>query len=190
AYGGEPIADEEFASLVEAVSLIEPLIGDRPSHFEILTSAAFRWFADLAVDVAVVEVGLGGRWDATNVADGQVAVVTNVELDHEEYLGPTPRSAAEVKAGIIKPESFPVLDGAHKPAGAHAAAAAIDEAFGDTSGRVLVTGMLRGRDPDEMLAALGADRARLVIACPPPSPRALPAADVAAAASRIGVATE
>ena len=50
--------------------------------------------------------------------------------------------------------------------------------------------MLRGRDPDEMLAALGADRARLVIACPPPSPRALPAADVAAAASRIGVATE
>ena len=65
---------------------------------------------------------------------------------------------------VVARQPLVVLDGAHNPAGAHAAAAAIDEAFGDTSGRVLVTGMLRGRDPDEMLAALGADRARLVIA--------------------------
>src|SRR5207302_10942347 len=70
---------------------------------------AYRWFSDVAVDAAVVEVGLGGRWDATNVADGQVAVVTNVELDHAEYLGPTRRSAAEVKAGIVKPGSILVL---------------------------------------------------------------------------------
>ena len=52
-----------------------------------LTGAAFRWFADVAVDVAVVEVGLGGTWDATNVIDGEVAVVTNVSLDHTQYLG-------------------------------------------------------------------------------------------------------
>ena len=53
-----------------------------------------EWFADIAVDVAVIEVGLGGTWDATNVVDGRVAVVTNVELDHVEYLGPTPRRAS------------------------------------------------------------------------------------------------
>src|SRR5260221_5467625 len=109
AYGGEPIADGQFAEVVEALSLVEPLLEDRPTYFEILTGAAFRWFSDLGVDAAVVEVGLGGRWDATNVADGQVAVVTNVELDHSEYLGGTRRSIAEVKAGIVKPDSALVL---------------------------------------------------------------------------------
>ena len=59
-----------------------------PSYFEILTAAAFRWFADVAVDVAVVEVGLLGRYDATNVADAQVAVVTNVGHDHTDGVGP------------------------------------------------------------------------------------------------------
>ena len=57
-------------------------LGVDPSYFEIVTAAAFRWFADVAVDVAVVEVGLGGTWDATNVIDADVAVVTNVSLDH------------------------------------------------------------------------------------------------------------
>jgi dihydrofolate synthase/folylpolyglutamate synthase len=91
---------------------------------------------------------------------------------------------------VVGRQPLVVLDGAHNPAGARAAATAIDEAFGSRPGRVLVTGMLGGRDPDEMLAALDADRARLVIACPPPSPRALPPADVAAAAARLGVDSE
>ena len=75
----------------------------RPSYFEAATAAAFRWFADVAVDVAVVEVGLLGRWDATNVCDAQVAVITNIGLDHTEFAGPTKRDIAGEKAGIIKP---------------------------------------------------------------------------------------
>ena len=71
----------------------------RPTYFEMVTAAAFRWFADIAVDVAVIEVGLLGRWDATNVVDAQVAVVTNVGLDHTEFAGPTwPTSPARRRA--------------------------------------------------------------------------------------------
>ncbi|MHB8595110.1 MAG: bifunctional folylpolyglutamate synthase/dihydrofolate synthase, partial [Acidimicrobiales bacterium] len=75
----------------------------RPTRFELLTAAAFRWFADSPVDIAVVEVGLGGRWDATNVVQPEVAVVTNVSYDHVEILGPTLADIAAEKAGIIKP---------------------------------------------------------------------------------------
>ena len=75
-----------------AVADLEVLAGVRAdATSRSLTAAAFRWFADVAVDVAVVEVGLLGRWDATNVVDGQVAVVTNVGLDHTEFAGPTRR---------------------------------------------------------------------------------------------------
>ena len=74
-----------------------------------MTGAAFRWFADVAVDVAVVEVGLGGTWDATNVIDADVAVVTNVSLDHSQYLGDTPAQIATEKAGIVKTGSTLVL---------------------------------------------------------------------------------
>jgi dihydrofolate synthase/folylpolyglutamate synthase len=80
-----------------------------------------------------------------------------------------------------------VLDGAHNPAGAKAAAAAVAETFGDVSGRILVVGMLRGRDPAEMLEALGVAGARTVVACPPPWPRAIPETEVAAAAHALGV---
>ena len=66
---GEPISDEDFAEQIAAIADLEVLVGVRPSYFEILTAAAFRWFADVAVDVAVIEVGLLGRWDATNVVD-------------------------------------------------------------------------------------------------------------------------
>jgi dihydrofolate synthase/folylpolyglutamate synthase len=84
-----------------------------------------------------------------------------------------------------------VLDGAHNPAGAIAATAALDEAFGPAvTGRILVIGMLQGRDPIEMLQCFDAGRARLVVACPPPSPRALPAAEVAAAARALGTDAE
>ena len=71
AWNGEPIADDELDELLAAVAAVEELLPDAPSYFEILTAAALRWFADVAVDVAVVEVGLGGTWDATNVVDGR-----------------------------------------------------------------------------------------------------------------------
>jgi dihydrofolate synthase/folylpolyglutamate synthase len=91
---------------------------------------------------------------------------------------------------VVGRRPLTVLDGAHNPAGARALAGAIAEAFGGVAGRVLVVGLLAGRDPDEMLEALDARRARLVVACPPPSPRALPPERVAAAARRLGLATE
>ena len=81
----------------------------RPSYFEAVTAAAFRWFADVAVDVAVIEVGLLGRWDATNVCDAQVAVVTNIGIDHTEFAGPTKAHIAREKSGIVKPGSAVVI---------------------------------------------------------------------------------
>ena len=109
ARNGEPISDEEFAEQIAAVADLEGLTGVRPTYFEACTAAAFRWFADMAVDVAVVEVGLLGRWDATNVADGQVAVITNIGMDHEDLAGPTLADIAREKAGIIKPGSAVVI---------------------------------------------------------------------------------
>ena len=76
--------------------------GPRLSFFEVLTVMAFAVFADAPVDVAVVEVGLGGLWDSTNVADGVVAVVTSVAMDHERWLGHSLSAIAEQKAGIVK----------------------------------------------------------------------------------------
>jgi dihydrofolate synthase/folylpolyglutamate synthase len=294
---GEPISDADLAEVLTDLAGVEPLLGPdiRLTWFEILTGAALRWFADRPVDVAVFEVGLGGRWDATNVVDASVAVVTNVGLDHVEFLGPTRTDVAGEKAGIIKPgatlvlgerdpdlrpifqregpaelwwvgrdyecsrnvlavggraldlrtpqatyedvwldlhgsyqgdnfaaalaatEAFfgapvderlvreaaatvrspgrleivgrdplVVLDGAKNLEGAERAAAAVAEEFGDRA-LVLVVGMLHGKDPEAMLRALGAAGSRLVVACPPPSPRAQPATAVAAAAARIGV---
>jgi dihydrofolate synthase/folylpolyglutamate synthase len=109
ARNGEPIDDDALAEAVGAVAELEGLSGIRPHRFEILTLAAFRWFADVAVDAAVVEVGLAGRWDATNIVDAAVAVVTNVALDHTEVLGPTTADIAAEKAGIVKPGSTLVL---------------------------------------------------------------------------------
>ena len=108
-WNGDPIDDDTFADQLSAVAAIEDFLPDRPSHFEILTAAALRWFSDVAVDVAVVEVGLGGTGDATNVVDGRVAVVTNVSVDHVDYIGPTVRDIANEKAGIVKPGSVLVL---------------------------------------------------------------------------------
>ena len=295
-WNDEPIPDDALANVLEGVIRLESLMDSAPTRFEVLTAAAYRWFADVAVDVAVVEVGLGGRWDATNVADAEVAVVTNVSLDHAEILGPTLAHIATEKAGIVKAGStlvlgeddaelapifrdvasgevwergeafgcehnrvahggrlldlrtrgasftdvylpvhgahqgenaavalaaaeaffggplsaevveeafgrvripgrmevvsrrpLTILDGAHNPAGARAAAATLDEEFGIAGQRLLVFGMLRGRDPEEMLEAIGLEGTRAVIACAPPSPRAVPAAQVAAAARSLGL---
>jgi dihydrofolate synthase/folylpolyglutamate synthase len=301
-FNGTPVSDAELADLLSDLALLERMLGDgadRPTWFELLAAAGFRWFAERPVDAAVIEVGLGGRWDATNVADAQVAVVTNVGLDHLEFLGPTLADIAGEKAGIVKagstlvlsetrPDLVPifeaerparlvlrdrdfevmsndlavggrlislrtpaaqyrdiylalhgrhqaynfldavvaaeeffgapieadllaeaaatvkspgrlevvarrpliVLDGAKNVPGAEAMAVAIDEEFGEARSRIMVVGMLRGKDPGEMLQALGAPKARYVITCPPPSPRAQPADVVAKAALLLGVDAE
>ena len=294
-YNSEPISDEDFAEQVGSVADLELLAGLRPTYFEAVTAAAFRWFSDLAVDVAVVEVGLLGRWDATNVVDAQVAVVTNVAMDHNEFAGPDKTDIAREKAGIIKagsavvlgetdpelaeifhaeqaavvfdrgedfdcvennlavggrvldlrtpttvytdvfvplhgrhqgdnaavaltaveaffaapvseelvlegfrdvamPGRFEVLgrtplvivDGAHNPAGADVCAEVFFGDFDPEGRRVLIVGFLRGRDPVQMLSALRADEYDAVYCATAPSPRGMPAAEVAAAARSLG----
>ncbi len=297
AWNGQAIDDPELARLLSSLAEIEPHLSDQPSYFEILTAAAFAWFADVAVDVAVVEVGVGGTWDATNVVDGQIAVVTNVSIDHVEYLGPTRADIAADKSGIVKadsvlvlgeidPELAPIfhdagavevltrdvdfgvghnelahggrlielytrtsrfgnlllplhgayqadnaaialsavecffgpldedvvrsalanvsspgrlevvrqqplvlLDGAHNVAGAHALRDALEDEFPPTP-RTIVVGLLREKEPHEMLEALGALDAACIVCCRPPSPRALDPDDLASAARDLGVDPE
>jgi dihydrofolate synthase/folylpolyglutamate synthase len=109
AIDGEPISPARY---VEVYRELEPFIhmvdeqsqaagGPRMSKFEVLTAMAFAAFADAPVDVAVVETGLGGRWDATNVINAPVAVITPIEVDHADYLGTTLAEIAAEKAGII-----------------------------------------------------------------------------------------
>lgn len=81
-----------------------------PTFFECTTAMAFQYFADVSIDVAVVEVGLGGRFDATNVVQPAACAITTIAMDHQEYLGPTLSSIATEKAGIIKP-GIPVIVG-------------------------------------------------------------------------------
>lgn len=106
---GEPISDDELAAQLAALAELESFLRIEPTWFELVTAAAFRWFADEAVAASVIEVGLGGRYDATNVACGTVAVVTNVELDHTELLGRSRPLIASEKAGIVKEGSVLVL---------------------------------------------------------------------------------
>jgi dihydrofolate synthase/folylpolyglutamate synthase len=105
----EPISEQDFADCVAAIADIEVIGGVRPSYFEIMTAAAFRYFADTAVDVAVIEVGMLGRWDATNVVNSSVAVITNIALDHTEFAGPRLEDIAFEKVGISKPGSVLVV---------------------------------------------------------------------------------
>ena len=295
---GEPLDDASFAAAVQSVADLESLVDGRLSHFELLTAAALGWFAEQAVDVAVVEVGLLGRWDATNVVDAAVAVITNIGRDHTDGVGDWRRAIASEKAGIIKPGSTVVLgetsaalrdvfyaepsagvlergvhfgagdnrvavggrsvhlrgpessyedvfvalhgehqadnaavalaaveaffaapmeddlvreafaavhvpgrfevlqrhplvviDAAHNPDGARVAARTLDD-FGASRRRILVLGLLQGRDVAEMLEALEAARAEVVLVCEPDWPRRIPAADVAAEAGRLGIGVE
>ncbi|HEX4161733.1 MAG TPA: Mur ligase family protein [Acidimicrobiales bacterium] len=109
ARNGEAIDDAALIEILGELALLESLLEDRPTRFELLTAAGLSWFATEAVDAMVVEVGLGGTWDCTNVVDGDVAVLTNVSFDHTDVLGPTLEGIAEDKAGIIKPGSRVVL---------------------------------------------------------------------------------
>jgi len=303
ALGGLPIDDAPFTEALDRLRLLDGLLQESPTRFELLTMAAFGAFADAAVDVAVVEVGLGGSWDSTNIASGQVSVITNVGLDHMEVLGDTVEAIAADKAGIVKPGSTVVLgdlqpsvraiverraaevgagpvlmanrdfavtrndvavggrvmdvttpygsyedlylglngahqaanaavaivaveaffgrtlpdevveatldrvkmparlevmgrnplvmlDGAHNVHGAKALAEALREGFSVSGSTTLVTGMLRGRDPVAMLSALSTIGIDRVIACSPVTPRAMDAAEVAQAATSLGLTVE
>ncbi len=102
--GGVPVDRETFASLAGRVLAESEAVARRhgdPTEFELLTAITFLWFAEVGVDLAVVEVGLGGRLDATHAWDGGVAVVTNVTLDHTDRLGTTVEAIAKEKAAII-----------------------------------------------------------------------------------------
>jgi folylpolyglutamate synthase/dihydropteroate synthase len=110
---GEPLSAERFVSAYEELLPYLGLVDESQpvplSFFEVLTAMAFAVFADAPVDVAVIEVGVGGTWDCTNVADGTVAVITPISIDHVRYLGNTVTSIARDKAGIIKPGAVAVL---------------------------------------------------------------------------------
>ncbi|GAA1031087.1 MULTISPECIES: bifunctional tetrahydrofolate synthase/dihydrofolate synthase [Amycolatopsis] len=115
ALDGRPISAARYAELYQDIAPYVAMVdgasedGVPMSKFEVLTGMAFAAFSDAPVEAAVIEAGMGGAWDATNVADAQVAVITPIGLDHTEYLGPTPVDAAAEKAGIIKPGSVAVI---------------------------------------------------------------------------------
>ncbi|MEV3951309.1 MULTISPECIES: bifunctional tetrahydrofolate synthase/dihydrofolate synthase [Streptomyces] len=110
---GAPITAERFIETYEDVKpYVEMVDAQQPyrlSFFEVMTGMAYAAFADAPVDVAVVEVGMGGTWDATNVIDGSVAVVTPVALDHTDRLGSTPAEIAGEKSGVIKQGATVIL---------------------------------------------------------------------------------
>ena len=287
---GELISEEAFIDLVADLERYAGAAPEQPSYFELLTAAALLWFNNEAVDAAVVEVGLLGRYDATNVIDSDVSVVTNIGRDHTDGTGDWRRDVAAEKAGIIRAgrplvlgetsidlrevfvaeapdpllergvdfgvrsaeravggqvvdlwtpagnhaevflgmhgdhqadnaavaltaaeaflgaplgeevvaegfasvripgrlevacaEPLVVLDGAHNPEAVRALAASVPDVF-PSARRIVVVGCLGPREPAEVfdeLVAMGPD---LVVACTAPSPRAVPAADLAALA--------
>ncbi|GAB3829632.1 bifunctional folylpolyglutamate synthase/dihydrofolate synthase [Kribbella italica] len=152
---GEPISEQQF---VEAYTELAPYLDvvdaeqEHPlSFFEVITAMGFAVFADAPVDVAIVEVGLGGTWDATNVADGVVSVITPIAVDHAHILGTDPVTIAGEKSGIIKPggtaviaqQSLDVLEVLQRRAnqvGAQVAREGLE--FGVTSRTVAVGGQL------------------------------------------------
>ncbi|GAA4407873.1 folylpolyglutamate synthase/dihydrofolate synthase family protein [Fodinibacter luteus] len=117
AVGGRPVDAERFLAaydevipfveMVDARSIVDG--GPPMTYFEVLVAVAYAAFADLPVDVAVVEVGMGGSWDATNVVDAPVSVVTPIDLDHRHFLGDTVEEIAGEKAGIIKADAITVV---------------------------------------------------------------------------------
>ncbi len=104
--GGVPIGEAEFGDLIGEMSAAVDTVGyehGRPTYYEMLLALAFLWFARSQVDVAVIEAGVGGTLDGTNVLRPQVGVITNVALDHTDILGDTVEQIARDKAGIAKP---------------------------------------------------------------------------------------
>jgi dihydrofolate synthase / folylpolyglutamate synthase len=149
--GDEDLAEEDFAAAIAAVAraaekvdrTLEP--GDRVTQFEALTAAAYVEFARRGVEAAVVEAGLGGRWDATNVIGAEVVVLTNVGLEHTRWLGPTVRDIAREKLAVVSP-------GATLVVGADLHPDAMEEAEQAPAGRLVVV----AGETDVALAAGGA----------------------------------
>ena len=114
---GDSISPDEFVRTWEDIAPYIEMVdrahaetdGTKLSFFEVFTVMAFAAFADHPVDAAVVEVGMGGRWDATNVIDAGVGVIMPIAIDHEKWLGSTIRKIAEEKAGIIKPGQIVIV---------------------------------------------------------------------------------
>ena len=110
---GEPLSDEAFVQAFNDVAPFTHLVDAEQAHplsfFETVVGMAYAAFADAPVDVAIVEVGMGGSWDATNVADGAVAVVLPIAVEHAQYLGESAAAIAVEKAGIIKPGAMAIL---------------------------------------------------------------------------------
>jgi dihydrofolate synthase / folylpolyglutamate synthase len=175
---GVPLSAERFVEVYDEILPYVQMVDDRQparlSFFEVLTGMMFAAFADAPVDVAVIEVGLGGRWDATNVADGAVAVIGPVAMDHMRYLGDTIEEIAAEKAGIIKPGAVAILAQQQVAAAevllAHAASVGASVAregieFGVLSREVAVGGQqlvlqgLRGTYPDVYLPLFGGHQA-------------------------------
>lgn len=117
AIDGQAISAERFGEVWDDVAPYVAMVDEQKidgvdlTFFEVITAMAYAAFADAPVDVAIVEVGLGGTWDATNVADGDVAVVLPIDLDHTHLLGSTVAEIAAEKAGIIKPGAHAILAG-------------------------------------------------------------------------------
>ncbi|MFZ4515074.1 MAG: bifunctional folylpolyglutamate synthase/dihydrofolate synthase [Acidimicrobiia bacterium] len=292
-WNGEAISDAALDDVLSRVAAVEAFLPGPPSWFEIMTAVAFQYFADIAVEIGVVEVGLGGKWDATRVARTEVVAMTNIGIDHTEYFGTTLEAIAAAEAEVITPDAavvcgetdadlldvlrnrphgdwwqfgeqfdlvddqiavggrmlhvvtpeadYPelfvslhgphqgrnvavalataeamlgrpveaeivtevlgharvpgrlevvqqqplvVIDGAHNLPGATALAEALDETFMFDQ-RVIVVGLLREKDPDEMLEALGVGPDDVVICTRPATPRAHEPEVVAAAAERL-----
>src|SRR6202030_3532112 len=106
---GIPISDDDFVMLHDVVDrTAERLVGEgdlpwHPSFFEVLTAMGFEYFARSRPDMVVLEVGMGGRLDATNVVEPRLSIITDISLDHQKYLGDTVAEIAREKAGIIRP---------------------------------------------------------------------------------------
>lgn len=107
AYNGRAATTEEFAQAVADTRAFDVLVDDDPerrlTYFEFVTAVAFAWFAERAIDLGVIEVGMGGRLDATNVVQSSVAVVASIALEHTDYLGDTLEEIATEKVAILKP---------------------------------------------------------------------------------------
>ena len=118
ALNGDPISEEDFGAVFDLIhpyiELVEGRLGEKLTYFELLTGMFYLWAADQPVDAVVVEVGLGGRWDATNVTEAPVAAITNIGLDHTEFMGSDRRGIAAEKSGIIKQEAI-VVTGERDP---------------------------------------------------------------------------
>jgi dihydrofolate synthase/folylpolyglutamate synthase len=110
---GEPLTEEEFVRAYHDVAPFAALVDADSEHplsfFETVVGMGYAAFAEAPVDAAIIEVGMGGSWDATNVADGRVAVITPISIDHAQYLGERPEDIAIEKAGIIKPGGTVVM---------------------------------------------------------------------------------